>query len=73
MKQLDCMTSTWVLVGISILKFSVDAAQNVKAYPLDEVMIFEKSVSYERLLSAKNGKEFDTPHVHINRLYFTMP
>ena len=42
MKQLDCMTKTWVLVGLSVLKFSVDSAQNVRAFPIDEVKVFDR-------------------------------
>lgn len=41
-KQLDCMTKTWILVGLSILKFSLDSAQNVRAFPIDEVKIFDR-------------------------------
>ena len=42
--QLNCMTPTWVLLGISILKFSVDSAQNVKSYPIDQIHFFESTV-----------------------------
>ena len=44
MSEVHCMTKTWILVGISVLKFSLDSAQNVKQYSLDEMKFFDRTV-----------------------------
>ena len=40
--QLHCLKPTWILTGVSILKFSLDGALNVKQYDLNAPVKFFK-------------------------------
>ena len=50
--QLHCLKPTWILTGVSILKFSLDGALNVKQYDLNA------PVRYFKISELKEAQEF---------------
>ena len=47
--QLHCLKPTWILTGVSILKFSLDGALNVKQYDLNAPVKFFKRSEIQQM------------------------
>ena len=50
--QLKCLKTTWILTGVSILKFSLDASLNVKEFDLHQ------NIRYFKRSELEEAKEF---------------